>query len=147
MIMQTVNARFICTVLVVLFGVSCSDAPMTKNDMEAPMESKSENTKRRVVFVDAITKNGVRYEELRSAMSRGFEQNGGVLLATDEATNKELWVLQIYKTEYDQQEEADVQDVYFTKLKASWFINSLAIVNERKETYEVKLNDRQIIRK
>jgi hypothetical protein len=147
MIIQAVNRRFICTAFVVLFGVSCSDDLMAKNDMEAPMKSITENAKRRVIFVDKITKNGVRYEELRGGVSRGFEQNGGILLATDVATNKELWVLQIYKTEYDPQEEADVQDVYFTKLKASWFSNSLTIVNERNETYEVKLKDRQILKK
>ena len=103
-----------------------------------------ESAKRRVIRVNPVSKNGVRYEEIRGAKGRGFEQNGGVIAAVDEATDKELWTLVVYKTEYDPQEEADVQDVFISKLKVNWRGTKLKVVNERKRSFEVDLETKTV---
>ncbi len=105
-----------------------------------------ENAKRRVNRVAPVSKNGVRYEELRASKSRGFGQNGGVLVATDEKSGKELWTLQIYKTEYDPQEEQDVQDVFFTELQVNWLGTKLTIINERKKTFEISIKEQRLLK-
>lgn len=107
----------------------------------------TERAKRRVTYVDPVVKKGVRYEELRGARSRSFDQNGGVLVAYDNDSNKELWTLLVYQTKYDPNEESDVQDVFFTKLSTSWFGNVLKIVNERGEVFEVDPESRSVTRK
>ena len=109
------------------------------------MESSTENAKRRINYVKPVSKNGIRYEELRGARSRGFDQNGGILVATEESTNKEIWTLKVYKTEYDSQEETDVQDVFFTKLKFNWFGTNLIIVNERQKTFEIDVKAKKVL--
>lgn len=126
--------------------VSCKAISREYTQLETVMKS-TERSKRRVVLVEPISHKGVQYEELRSARSRGFDQNGGVLRATDESTKDELWTLQVYKTEYDPQEEADVQDVYFTKLKVNWLGTTLTIINERKQTFKINIKDRSIVAK
>jgi hypothetical protein len=107
----------------------------------------SERAKRRVTYVDPVVKKGVRYEELRGARSRGFNQNGGVLVAYDNDSGDELWTLLIYETKYDPNEESDVQDVFFKKLSASWFGNELKIVNERGAVFTVDPDSRTVTRK
>ena len=98
-----------------------------------------ESAKRRVTPVKPVSRKGIRYEQIRGAKARGFEQNGGIIAAIDESTSEELWTLIVYTTEYDPQEEADVQDVFITKLSINWRGTKLKVVNERKRTFEIDL--------
>ena len=125
--------------------LSCVGAASQGERTESVQEESSmESAKRRVIRVNPVSKNGVRYEEIRGAKGRGFEQNGGVIAAVDEATDKELWTLVVYKTEYDPQEEADVQDVFISKLKVNWRGTKLKVVNERKRSFEVDLETKAV---
>ena len=84
----------------------CSTGKMVKMK-ESSMESSKDG--RRVA--KPVTHKGVRYEQIKAARSRGFGQNGGILVAVDVASGKELWTLQLYQTIYDPNEETDAQDV------------------------------------
>lgn len=106
-----------------------------------------ESAKRRIPHVDPVISNGIRYEVLRGARSRGFKQNGGVIAAIDVASGKELWTLLVYTTVYDEKEEADVQDVFITELKLSGDGQSLIVKNEARKQFVVRLSDRSISEK
>lgn len=106
-----------------------------------------ESAKRRVPRVDPVVGNGIRYEVVRGARSRGFKQSGGVVAAIDVASGKELWTLLVYKTVYDEKEEADVQDVFITNLKLSSDGQSLQVTNEERKHFVVKLSDQTIVEK
>ncbi len=88
-----------------------------------------EELKRTVTFVKPVSKGKILYQELRAAKNKGHAPNGGVLLASDLATKKQLWTLEIYKTRYELAEEIDGQEVYFKSLKAHLLANKLTIVN------------------
>lgn len=109
--------------------------------------SAQESTKRASIRVPAITVGRIRYEVLRGMHSPGFKQNGGVIAAVDVSSGKELWALQIYTTIYDENEEADVQDVFITELKLSNDGQSLTVKNEEHKQFVVKLSDRSIVEK
>ena len=64
-----------------------------------------------------VVADGVRYEEATNARRRGFEQSGGVIVATDSKTKAELWALQVYQVRFDPAEERDIQEIFITKLK------------------------------
>lgn len=106
-----------------------------------------ESAKRRVPRVDPVVGNGIRYEVLRGARSRGFKQNGGIVAAIDVASGKELWTLLVYTTVYDEKEEVDVQDVFITELKLSSDGQSLHVKNEERKQFVVKLSDRSVVEK
>lgn len=103
-----------------------------------------ESAKRRVPQVAPVTSGGIRYEALKGARSRGFAQNGGIIAAIDTATGQELWTLVLYQTQYDTQEEADVQDVFITSLALSKDGQQLLAKSENKKSYSVNLADRAI---
>lgn len=107
----------------------------------------SEQAKRRVIRAKPVVKKGVRYEELRASKSRGFQQNGGVLVAINDDSGEELWTLQIYQTIYDEAEETDVQDVFIKTLKLNWRGTKLTIENERGKTFEVDLESKEVTAK
>jgi len=64
-----------------------------------------------------VIADGVRYEEAANARRRGFQQSGGVIVATDSKTKAELWALQVYQVRFDPAEERDIQEIFITKLK------------------------------
>lgn len=130
-------------VMVVCIGGTQDKDQGIKNHRETAME----NAKRRVKRVKPVSKHGIRYEEIRGARTRGFPQNGGIIAAIDETTEKEIWTLIIYETVYDDQEELDVQDIYITKLKVNWRGTILTVVNERHKAYEINLKDQSVIEK
>ena len=106
-----------------------------------------ESSKRRAPAAKPVTHKGVRYEQLRGARSRGFEQNGGVIAAIDIASGKELWTLKLYTTQYNANEEMDAQDVYIEKLGIDSKTESLIARDELGRTFTVTLKDRTITEK
>lgn len=103
-----------------------------------------ESAKRRVPRVSPVTLGDTRYEVVRGARSRGFNQNGGVLAAVDVRSGKELWTVQVYETRYDDKEERDVQDVFITHMAISEDRKHLLIKSENKNSYSVNLDDRSV---
>jgi hypothetical protein len=56
----------------------------------------------------------VRYEAPH--FGNPCNQNGGCVVAYDDASNAQLWFVQVYCTHYDPNLEQDVQDVFITSL-------------------------------
>lgn len=110
----------------------------------ASQEKSMESAKRRVPRVSPVTLGNTRYEVVRGARSRGFNQNGGVLAAVDVRSGKELWTVQVYETRYDDKEEHDVQDVFITHMAISEDRKHLLIKSENKNSYSVNLDDRSV---
>ena len=94
--------------------------------------------------VDAVSFEGRRYEALNFGKSRGLGQNGGHVVAIDEATGRELWVQRIYRIRYDRQIEADKQDVFIIGLTLLQAAHALLIENERGARFRLNLRTRQV---
>ncbi|EIC30774.1 hypothetical protein Metal_3096 [Methylomicrobium album BG8] len=94
--------------------------------------------------VDPVEIDHIRYEVVRGAKSRGFDQNGGVIAAIDMTKNEELWTLVVYRTVYDPNEEKDVQEVHITDMTASPDKSQLRIENEAHKIYLLDLRTRDV---
>ena len=100
--------------------------------------------KRRIPQVAPVTAGGIRYEVVRGARSRGFSQNGSFIPAVGIAPGNGLYTLVLCRTQYDTQEEKNVQDVYVTSLVMSKDGKQLVANSEDKESYAVNLSDRVV---
>lgn len=87
--------------------------------------------------------NGVRYSEERDARARGFGQPGGVVVAVEQQSGKELWLVQVYQTTYTE-EETDVQDVFISQMQPNADGSALLITNERKQRFVLDLASRRV---
>ncbi len=68
--------------------------------------------------VDPVVVGPTRFEALHFARERGFAQNGGYIVALDNATGRELWTLRVYENLYDPEMEEDVQDIFVETIRA-----------------------------
>ena len=89
---------------------------------------------------------GIRYQIVPGGKGRGLGQNGGIVAAVNEQTGEELWVQKVYEIVYDDDLEADKQDIAITDLKLSRWRNRLTVKNERGERYELDLATREVTR-
>ena len=105
-----------------------------------PKEHPMESAKRRAPApVKPVIVKGVRYEQMRRAKDHGFTQSGGVIAAVEDKTDKILWTVQLYKTEYDAAEEQDVQEVYVKALALDKSGHALLATDERGRVWSVDL--------
>lgn len=74
----------------------------------------------------------------------GLKQNGGVVDARDPKTNKLLWQVQIYKTEYDKALEKDVQDVFIKDLTLDKVHNLLIMSDEKSRVFVLNLATKKV---
>src|SRR5262249_18003501 len=79
--------------------------------------------------VPPVVYQGVRYEAPPSAFDNPCEQEGGCVVAFDDATGAQLWFVEVYCTQYDPNLELDVQWVYISSLSIS--DGHIAVTNER----------------
>jgi len=105
-----------------------------------------ESPKRRIPSVEPVEAGGIRYEVVRGARARGFAQNGGIVAATDIASGRELWTLEVYKTDYDAAEEADVQERFITAMRLSEDGTRILVDSENRKTYAIGLADGTVSR-
>lgn len=94
--------------------------------------------------VEAICRGSVRYEAPLWGKSRGLGQNGGHVVAVDQATGDELWVVQLYDIRYDPNMEADKQDVFLTSLTLDAAGRRLLAEDERGRQFALDLFSRQV---
>lgn len=92
----------------------------------------------------SIEVDGIQYQALRWGKERDLGQNGGYIVAIDSSTNTELWLLKVYDVKYDNEMEADKQDVFITKISKKWFWDILKIEDEKGRSYEVDLDSRKV---
>lgn len=93
--------------------------------------------------VKPVVYNGVKYTAVHWGLSRGLDQNGGYVEASDIKTGKQLWLLRVYRIDYDSREK-DVQDVFITKLAIER--GRLIVTNEKGEKFIVDLKTRSVSR-
>jgi tricorn protease-like protein len=96
-----------------------------------------EHSDREIPRPKPATAGGVRYEAMRNARMRGFEQSGGVVVAIDVKRKTELWALKVYTVTFEPGEEQDTQEVFITELKVDADGKRLTVTNERGERYHV----------
>ncbi len=74
----------------------------------------------------------------------GPAQKGGVVEAREPKTNKLLWQVQIYKTQYDEKLEKDVQDVFITSLTLDKVHNLLIMSDEKSRIFVLNLATKKV---
>jgi len=110
-------------------------------------EHSMESAKRRAPApVKPVVVSGVRYEQMRRAKDHGFTQSGGIIAAVEQKTDKVLWTVQLYKTDYDAAEEQDVQEVYVKELTLDKSGRALLATDERKRVWSVDLATQAVTR-
>jgi hypothetical protein len=90
--------------------------------------------------VAAVLHEGVRYEA--PPFNNGCDQNGGCVVAYDDATDAPLWQLKVYCTHYDSALEADVQDVFITSLALE--DARLQVTDEHGREFSIDLQTRAV---
>lgn len=95
--------------------------------------------------VPPVERDGVRYTQAESGRDVGLDQVGGVLVATEIASGKRLWVLAVYPNPVDPAKEADAQWIFF-KSMAFGADGRLRIVNEADAGFSVDLATRSVTR-
>ncbi|MES9884672.1 MAG: hypothetical protein ABW185_27830, partial [Sedimenticola sp.] len=128
------NRQFfrLCSILLIFTSftlVSCESEEMQQTvdtitpsptiETAAQERAMSLGGRRRLVppELEPIENNGVLYREVRSAQLLGQDQQSGFLIAEDPGSREQLWLLQIYDINYDQEKEKDAQEIYFVELK------------------------------
>ena len=91
--------------------------------------------------VAPVTVGKLRVEAIHWGKDRGLDHNGGYIAAFDVDSGDELWTLQIYKTEYDQEMEEDVQDVFIAKMSKGFLSKKVKIIDEKGRKYLVDTTD------
>ena len=82
--------------------------------------------------VAPVVDGNVRYEAPHSAFENPCGQNGGCVVAYDNATNAVMWSVKVYCTHYDPDLEEDVQDVFITSLAVE---NGQVLVTDEKSRH------------
>jgi hypothetical protein len=72
------------------------------------------------------------------------KQNGGVVEARDPKTNALLWQVKIFKTEYDEALEKDVQDVFIKSLTMDKVHNLLIMSDEKSRVFVLNLATKKV---
>lgn len=125
-------------VLVLAAALTCAVAQAdtfepTQTKKDIPMES----AKRRAPAAQPVVHKGIRYEQLRRPMDQGFDQAGGVIVAIDAASGRQVWVTQLFKTDFDPKEEKDAQEVYVSQLVFDAKAGFLMATDERKRRWRI----------
>lgn len=94
--------------------------------------------------VEPVTIGKLRVEAIHWGKERGLPQNGGYILARDADSGKELWTLRIYRIDYDEKMESDVQDIFIDRLNRGAGPNTLEVVDERGRRFDVDLETRSV---
>lgn len=103
-----------------------------------------ESADREIPRPQPVVHDGIRYEAVRNARMRGFDQAGGVVAAMNLESGTELWIEKVYTVTFDPAEERDVQEVFITRLRIVGDGKELEVTSERKQVYLVDLADGSI---
>jgi hypothetical protein len=90
--------------------------------------------------VAPVVSEGVRYEA--PPFSNPCGQNGGCVVAFDDATGAQLWSLKVYCTQYNPNLESDVQDVFITSIVVNE--RQLAVTDEKGRHFSIDPATRQV---
>lgn len=94
--------------------------------------------------VPPVERGGVRYAQARDGRDVGAAQVGGVLVATDIASGKQLWTLPVYANAINEKMEADAQWLFFTAMHFDPD-GRLRITNEAGKTFLVDVKGPSVV--
>ncbi len=106
--------------------------------------TKAQAKRKGPAAVPSITHEGVVYKVIHFGKARNLGQNGGLIEAVDPKSDKSLWVLTVYKIEYDKKTEGDMQDLFIVSMVREGGV--LVVKNEAKQTFRVDLKTRAVTR-
>lgn len=92
----------------------------------------------------AIPFEGRRYEQIMNGDALDLPQRTGYLAVFDAATGSRLALIKVYDVEFDPDMEADVQDVFFTRMELDEAARRIVIENERGKVFYVTIDDQQV---
>lgn len=107
------------------------------------MDDKIDKERAEIPDPAPVLMDGVRYTALPWGKARGLGQNGGIVAAQDAASGAELWTLEIYHIDYDDEREGDKQDVFIESMHVH-DEGVLRIVSERGDSYLVNVARRTV---
>ncbi len=90
-------------------------------------------------IIDPVEFEGLRYAQIFNGESEGLDQRSGYLCVTDIATAQRIATIKAYVVPFDPHEEADVQDVFFTRMQLDATNRRLLIENERRQRVRVAI--------
>jgi len=136
------TAALLAAAFFLLAGPGCSADEKTA--AAAPPQTAPALQAKRVgpKAVAPVTVGGIRYEVLPWGKKRGLGQNGGYLATFDAKTGAELGIIKVYDVKYDLKLEADVQDIFITRLDL--VDGGLAVTDERGRKYLVDVATRSV---
>ena len=102
-----------------------------------------EYAKRDVPTPEPVSWKGIRYEAAEGK-AHGFDHNGGVIAAVEEATGQTLWTLRVYRVDMDPDEEEDVQEVFITRLTLGQGGEQLLVEAENGRRFTISLAERAV---
>ena len=120
---------------------SCAQAPVP---VPAPAATGKSAKRAGPDGVAPVRVGDTVYEAIHWGRARGLAHNGGYVRAFDAATGRELWVLEVYRVDYDPRREQDVQDVFIDALRAGASGRTLEVGDEAGRHYEVDLQSRTV---
>jgi hypothetical protein len=137
--LKQLSAALLAGTLLLLAGLGCSADEKAAVAAAAPaLQAKRVGPK----AVAPVTVGGVRYEAMPWGKKRGLGQNGGYLAAFDAKTGAELGLIKVYEIKYDPKLEADVQDVFISRLDS--IDGGLAVTDERGRKYLVDVATKSV---
>jgi hypothetical protein len=133
------SAALLAGALLLLAGLGCSADEKAAVAPTAPtLQAKRVGPK----AVAPVTLSGVRYEALPWGKKRGLGQNGGYLATFDAKSGADLGLIKIYEIKYDPKLEADVQDVFISRLDS--VDGAVAVTDERGRRYLVDVATKSV---
>ena len=109
-----------------------------------PHFAKIDNVENRKLIEALKNRERELLEGLKNDEPLKTPQNGGVVEARDPKTKKLLWQVQVYKTEYDEGLEKDVQDVFITSLTLDKVHNLLIMSDEKSRVFVLNLSTKKV---
>ena len=104
---------------------------------QAAEDIDMKSVKRRVPEPPPVVHNGVRYQVEFGGKSHGFPQIGGVVAAVDDATERVLWTVVVYRVTFNPNKEEDTQEVFITDLALNGDGTRLIVTNEAGKRFAI----------
>ena len=92
--------------------------------------------------VAPVVMDHLRFGVIHFGKEEGLDQNGGYIVATDLKTGEKLWTLKVYANTTNPDLEADVQEVFISKLKKTGHL--LQVTDEKGRRYLVDPKTRSV---
>ena len=90
--------------------------------------------------IDSIEFEGRRYAQIFNGENEGLAQRTGYLCVTEISTGRRVATIKAYDVSFDPQEEADVQDVFFTRMQLDVGNRRLLIESERRQRVHIAID-------